>query len=118
MGHQQDATGEAAVHQVLVQGDLNQALDDSEATTEANGLRHLHQTCSADVQRDSEDDPGPLQGQVNCQQAGHLVNLGQGGRALVARLRHWGMPPVSQEPSSVGVRPVKLGIVTQLNPSI
>ena len=77
MGHQQDdlpaPTGEATEHQVSVQGDLSQAQDDGEAAAETDGLRDLHQTSSADVksqvQRDSENGPGPLQGQVNHQKS-------------------------------------------------
>ena len=79
MGHQQDdlpaATGEAAEHQVSVQGGPIQGQDDGEATTDTNGLSYLNQTRSADVQsqvqRDSNDDPGPLQGQFNRQQSIH-----------------------------------------------
>ena len=100
--------GEAAEHQAAVQRDPIQALVDGEATAETDGLRHLNQTSSTDVQsqvqRDSENDPGPLQGQVNRQQAGQLVSLGQGGRALVDEPRHRGVPHVSQKHSSVGVQ--------------
>ena len=60
MGHQQDdlpaATGEAAEHQVSVQGDLDQRQDNGEATTETNGLRHHNQTFSADVQSQVQRD--------------------------------------------------------------
>ena len=68
--------GEAVQHQGTVQGVTTQGLGDSKATTETDGLRHFIQTRSADVprqvQRDPEDSPGPLQGQLNCQQAWQL----------------------------------------------
>ena len=56
--------GEATQHQGAVHGDPIQALGDGKATTETDGL---HQ-----VQRDSEDGSGPLQGQVNHQQVWQL----------------------------------------------
>ena len=68
--------GEAVQHQGTVQGVTTQGLGDSKATTETDGLRHFIQTRSADVprqvQRDPEDGSGPLQGQVNHQQAWQL----------------------------------------------
>ena len=68
--------GEADQHQGTVQGDPIQALGDGKATPETDGLRYLDQTSSADVscqvQRDPEDGSGPLQGQVNRQQAWQL----------------------------------------------
>ena len=109
--HQQDdlpaATGEATEHQVTVQGDLGQALDNGEVAAETDGLRDLHQTSSADVQSqiqgDSENGPRPLQGQVNRQQASQLVSLGQGGHTLVDEPRRQGLQHVSEEYSSMAV---------------
>ena len=68
--------GEAAQHRGAVQGVTIQGLGDSRASTETDGLCHFNQTHSADVprqvQRDPEDGSGPLQGQVNHQQAWQL----------------------------------------------
>ena len=68
--------GEAAQHRGAVQGVTIQALGDSRASTETDGLCHFNQTHSADVprqvQRDPEDGSGPLQGQVNHQQMWQL----------------------------------------------
>ena len=68
--------GEAAQHHGAVQGGTIKGQGDGEVTTETDGLRHFNQTLSTDVprqvQRDPEDDSGPLQGQVNYQQVWQL----------------------------------------------
>ena len=98
--------GEAAQRQGALQGVTIQEQGDSEATTETDGLCS-YQTSSADVprqvQRDPEDGSGPLQGQVNRQQACHLVSLGQGGRTLVEEPRRQGLQLVSEEYFSLAV---------------